>query len=299
MYLKLPKNLSWSEVAVYFLGFFFLVSALAKSMDINYFASVVAKYEIKKLVALAPLVVAFELGLGLVFMLAIFTRGAAAISAVSLFCFSSIFAYGFNELGITDCGCFGNIEELSLPPIYTFFRNMVLFILSVFVFRKHKSRVVNTRKKMVLVFLLLLIFTWNLYRQLDIDNVYFPILKNEAVAETVLENFVPTNTDKEYLVFVFSPRCSHCWNETENVKLFKAKGVVDSIIAIVPPTGEQDIEFFWSNFSPNFKIKQVTADTIRRLAHVYPLAYFIRDDTVKNVMKREVPSPVTFARYYR
>jgi hypothetical protein len=121
--------------------------------------------------------------------------------------------------------------------------------------------------------------------------------QNLPIKDTQLSKYLTTSYDSTYLVFCFSYNCPHCWNSIENLNHFKETRAVDSIIAFSTgsPTAK---DFFNKNFSPDFSIIEMPADTISILADGFPTTFFIIHDTVKFVIQSVLPSPVTFKKQY-
>lgn len=290
------------NVFTYSLGVFYLFSSATKSIDVNYFATIVSRYELPNTVFFSPIIISLEMILAFLLIFKIRLKFSACLSLIMLFIFTSIYAYGFNELGIEECGCFGKINTFSSSPIFIFIRNLVLGSISYYIFKNSTNLLITSLIKIFFIRLFCFLHLLVLYCLLNLNEVHFPISRQEKVSNTVLKNFIPAAIakDRKILIFVFSPKCSHCWNQTENVKLYKTKGIVDTIIGVIPRSAKlYDVAFYEKEFEPNFYLKSTSLDTINRLTFFYPIVYIIYNNRVRNVLKREIPSPVTFQKYYK
>jgi uncharacterized membrane protein YphA (DoxX/SURF4 family) len=280
---------------VILLGVFYLASSLTKLFSIHAFATTLAQYAYPGLFILAPVIIGAELVLGLLLLVGYRLRLLGFLSLILLLGFTLVFTYGYLALGLKDCGCFGDVIKTS--PEVSILRNVVLMVLSLSIWRNYPTPSVSSYRKpawfsaLAVGALILVISGFTL----DKDRISFPPMAGTPIAYSAARFFVPTHSQRSYLVFVFSPTCAHCWDMTENVKRFKEVGLVDSIIALYPKTiPRKDVERYLNNFEPNFRVVPVANDTLAKLTRALPLTLYIQHDTVKAVMKGEVRSPFTY-----
>lgn len=107
-------------------GLFFVASGLAKLFDTHAFVEIAQQYAARPLASFAVILppLEFMLGAMLVSGQHVYTAAQWVVSLTSLF--TLVYTYGLLTKGITDCGCFGNVEFMKLPPWGLYVRNAVL-----------------------------------------------------------------------------------------------------------------------------------------------------------------------------
>jgi uncharacterized membrane protein YphA (DoxX/SURF4 family) len=278
-------------------GVVFLLSGMAKALDVGVFASVIAQYGVESLGVAAPLIALAEVALGLLLAFRIWARRAALGGAALLLAFTLAYAYGVAFKGVEDCGCFGQLTALNTSPALTFLRNAVLLYLLVAVWRKG-SNSGNTHAgvaETMLAVMCLSAFTSG-YTYRHATPTPTPKRKHaaKAVADTPLKEFISTSKDSTYLVFVFSYTCNHCLNSIENLKQYESSGAVDRVvgIALQDSTAEQK---FREIFKPAFAIKNYPAPMLTNITSSLPIAYYIKNDTIVAKLSGTLPCGYVFA----
>lgn len=127
------------------LGSVFIASGAFKCVDpvgtAIYVEKYLATYSLSELapasevIALALMVVEFAIGLLLI--LEVWRRGVAFLSSAILLVFTIITLLSATVLPVGDCGCFG--DAVKLTPWETFFKNLVLLPISIYIWRKSDS----------------------------------------------------------------------------------------------------------------------------------------------------------------
>lgn len=125
----------------YVLGLIFLLSAISKLITIEIFEQFIFSLKILPLnssIVLARLVVAFELIIGLFYILNLKNRLTSIITTISLIGFTAFIIY-IETNGISDdCHCFGTTFQLS--NIESIFKNIALLIIVAFNYKKQDSQ---------------------------------------------------------------------------------------------------------------------------------------------------------------
>ncbi len=110
------------------LGLLFLVSAGLKAADFAAFAEQVSYYGIieaeTQVRALASLVIAIEIALGLVLLAGWWPRAVLPAIALLLLVFTGLILYAWLFNDLQDCGCFGSF--FAMPPALSVAKNIVL-----------------------------------------------------------------------------------------------------------------------------------------------------------------------------
>lgn len=126
----------------YLLAIVYMISALSKTMNPSKFFSFIERLPFAS--SLNPLVwliavVSVEIGFSILFLFPRFTRMAAISSFITLCLFSVVLAYASVADLDSACGCFGDVLETA--PEIAIIRNIILLLLSAFVFWGNPSNV--------------------------------------------------------------------------------------------------------------------------------------------------------------
>lgn len=278
-------------------GAVLLVSGFAKALDAAAFSRTLASYGFEGLRFLAPIVILAELALGSSLLLGVRLRRTGLLATLFLAGLTIVFAYGALFRGIDDCGCFGAESPLNGPPAATLLRNAVLLALTgaVWLCSKEDLRAGEASCRVFLGVMCAGAFICGFSFRTDGDfgrRLHYESIA-DAVAETPLAELVTTHPDSTYLIFAFSYTCPHCLNSIENLKRYESGGAVDRVVALAPehPIAEGR---FREEFSPGFCVRNLRAETLFRLTHTFPTAYYIRCDTVRAVLTGELPAALLF-----
>ena len=124
------------------LGSVFVASGAFKCVDpvgtAIYVEKYLATYSLSEFAvaseAIAVALMVVEFAIGLLLILGVWRRGVALVSSVMLLFFLVVTLLSATLLPIGDCGCFGDAVKLS--PWETFFKNLVLLPISIYIWRK-------------------------------------------------------------------------------------------------------------------------------------------------------------------
>jgi uncharacterized membrane protein YphA (DoxX/SURF4 family) len=302
------------------IGVLFILSGLGKVIDTSGFSNLISQYGLGYLMIFSPVIVVFEILLGLFLLLLINPKFYAMISFGLLTIFTALFAFAHFKYGVNNCGCFGTVQHMNFPPIFSFIRNFILIAMSLILWIKYpkekkiklgiSSRGVGTSK--LNYFASSNITDWKKYLIITVMSIsifiagftfkmpYF--LKNkfeihefqgQDIKNTELSKYLTTSPDSTYLFFAFSYTCPYCWNSIENLRQYQKSGIVDRTV-VFAIGAESDKDTFNQNFKPDFTIKDLSAIEMDKLTDSYPTAFYIEHDTVKFVLQSELPSPFIF-----
>ena len=123
------------------LGTVFISSGAFKCVDpvgtAIYVEKYLATYSLPELAvaseAIAIVLMVVEFAVGLLLILGVWRRGVALVSSAMLLIFTIITLLSATVLPIGDCGCFG--DAVKLTPWETFFKNVVLLPMSIYIWR--------------------------------------------------------------------------------------------------------------------------------------------------------------------
>jgi uncharacterized membrane protein YphA (DoxX/SURF4 family) len=272
-------------------GFIFLLSGMGKSLSVSDFSDLIIQYGMAPLRFLAPVIVIIEIFIGLLLVFRVQQKKASFAGLIAIIAFTGIFLYGYLRHDIKDCGCFGSISFLTLPPLGIFIRNGILLYLLLAIW-KHGESSVKTFTWQTAVILTVISGTsfaagYSSQNQLNFGNNDSEH-QGKTIQETPLNGFVALSNDSTYLVFVFSYTCSHCLNSIENLKQYEKSGAVDKVIGLAwgDSIGEKNLR---DHFHPDFSITNCNPMTLFKITNRFPTAYYIRNNAVELVIHGELP----------
>ncbi len=281
------------------IGASFIISGFGKVIDTERFSILIYQYGLGYLMVLSPIIVLYEILLGLFLVLLINPKRNSMISFILLILFTIAFAYAHFKNGINDCGCFGSVQHTNLPPIFSFIRNFILIGMSLILWIKYPKEKIETAKwknNLILTLMCLSIFVAGF----TFKTPYFLKSKtathkfqNQNIKNTELSNYIKTSADSTYLFFCFSYTCPYCLNSIENLRQYKKTNTVDSVV-IFAIGKSKDRLIFEKNFHPDFTIKELSFKAMNKLTIFYPTAFYVEHDTIKVIIQSELPSPFIF-----
>lgn len=272
-------------------GVVFIISGFSKSLDATTFAKTINLYEIANLWFLSPVIIIFEIFLGLSLLLKIQLKRISFISIIFLAGLTLTYIYGWLFKDITDCGCFGHINILNSSPIFTLVRNAILIYLCVDLYLSNGKEVIDSKTYINICFIIAICIVSFIsgYTLEEVSYKYKKDKKYMAVKDMSIGSLINTSTDSTYLVFAFSYSCSHCMNSIENLKQYEKSGVVDKVIALTVNNDEKSEEFM-KLYEPNFEIKHIEKKDFVKISNSFPRSFFIENDTLQFTLSGELPS---------
>ncbi len=281
------------------IGIFFLVSGFGKVINTSGFSGLISQYGFDYLMILSPIIVVAEILLGLFLVLLIYPKRSSIISLILLIIFTLAFAYAHFAKGVDNCGCFGSMNQSSMPPFLSFIRNFILIIIALIVSLKYPNQESSFslwKKYIIVIIMSVSIFIAGytfLMPSFNKKNPGTMDFQSKDIKNTEFSKYIKTSTDSTYMIFCFSYSCPHCWNSIENLRQFIKSNTVDRVITFA--TGDKDSKkFFIDNFKPDFLINELPYDSIKKLTKAFPTAYYVEHDTIKYIIPSVLPSSVTF-----
>jgi uncharacterized membrane protein YphA (DoxX/SURF4 family) len=291
------------------IGVLFIISGFGKVIDTSGFSNLISQYGLGYLMILSPIIVVFEILLGLFLFLLINPKFYAMISFWLLTIFTALFAFAHFKYGVNNCGCFGTLHT-NLSPTISFFRNFILMLMSLIVWIKYpkertddyKAEISNWKKYLIITVMTISIFTAGFtYKTPYFLRNKFKIheFQGQNIKNTNLAKYIKTSPDSTYLIFCFSYTCPHCWNSIENLRQYKITNTANIMALGALGTDEKNKDDFNNDFKPDFKIKDISINEMSKLTDLYPTAFYIEHDTIKIIIKSELPSPFVFQKLNR
>jgi len=284
-------------------GLILFISGFGKLMDMGSFEDLIIRYGLGELYFLAPLLVLIEIVLAIQFIFQIFPKFTAFISMIMFAVLTLVYAYGniFND--VTDCGCFGSVSSLEMSALSVYIRNIILIIITFFLWKEIPGYTPIREEKLWKIFVLvfLVIFTSFVaglgfeYRTVSEDKELLMYesdkqhnFYNKPVKNTVLSDYYSTSPDSAYVFYVFSYGCPHCWNSIENVRSYQKHGIVDKSVFISTGSGQYKKNFY--KYYPHLNVREITSEKIGQMTDKVPVAFFVKNDTIKRIIHSEMPS---------
>ncbi len=289
------------EIESYILGLIFLISGFIKATNASLFISTIEAYNIGILTVFAPLVIIIEVYLGLLFILNKHKSHIAIIGGSFFFLVTSIFLYGWLFNGVTDCGCFGKLSILDNSPWFTLLRNIILISMCFDIYFNNKIikttsiKALNVKNITITCSLVLCAFMSGYTSKalkIKSQKQFEPI----PISNSELPNLISTSPDSTYLIFAFSYKCPHCINSISNLNHYEKSGIVNKVIALAVENKQLQNEFN-DFFNPTFKIKHIEKQKLHKLTKAFPVAYFIRNDSIIDIVSGELPSAFLFKKH--
>jgi uncharacterized membrane protein YphA (DoxX/SURF4 family) len=281
-------------------GVFLLISGIGKLGDVAAFGSLIQQYGLGYLMVLAPLIVLIEILLGLLLILLINPKRYSLVALVLFTVFTAAFAYGHFSNGVNNCGCFGTVEQVKLPPVFSFIRNFILMGMAAIVWLKYPAEDIvnqvwkrNTIASVMCISLFVAGTTYKVPPFLTAAATHR--FQDKAIKQTALAKYTQTEARKRYLFFCFSYTCPYCWNSIQNLRHFKQTNTVDSLVVLAVGNA-RDKQIFFDSFKPDFAVTDLTSRQMDELTKSYPTAFYVQNDSVKVVVESELPSPFIFTR---
>jgi uncharacterized membrane protein YphA (DoxX/SURF4 family) len=289
------------------IGLLFIVSGIGKAIDVVGFTALISQYGLALFAPLAPVIILFEILLGVSLLFLFNPERDGIISLGMLLIFTSLFAYAHFARNVNDCGCFGAIKNTNFPPLFSFIRNFILIGMSFMVWRYYptsmgKTITPNWKKYAVVSIMVISLFVTGmttksslLGQSINIMSPETPEMKmnQQDIKNTEFNKYVQTSKDSTYLIFCFSYTCPYCWNSIENLRSFIRNNTVDSVIIFTVGT-DSDRLIFEDKFKQDFPVTILSSEAMDKLTTTYPTAYYVENDTIKIVAAGQLSSPFVF-----
>ncbi len=293
-------------------GIFYLFSGVIKIVDIDVFLYLIKSYNIKLFIYLAPVIPVLEIIIGILLILRVWTKNVMLFSILLLVFFTIIYTYGYFTLNIDECGCFGGIEFLKMSPIVFYLRNGILVLLSIYIFNSiEKKPFYLPLLKFALIIVVVIITSIavgvrsNLNDYLteyrfsieNIDAYHNKAFIGNNINETVLSKYVDTSKDSTYLLFVFSYKCPHCIVSSFLLNKYVENNTVDKVIGLTKGTRKEH-KLYSKNVKPTFEYFMLKQIEIREITNIFPVSFYVANDTVQFRIKGALPEYQKFEAKY-
>lgn len=278
-------------------GFVFLLSAITKALDIYAFQYLIVQIGFSNINIFAPAFVLLEAYIALCLLLQVKVKSASYIGIFLLFVFTIAYSYGYYKYGIVDCGCFGTWITIS-SPIIVYVRNAVLLCVLILIVKAHNADFISSCKAQylfLLIFVPIVFLAGMTYKPYAFVAYQHPI-QSKHVEETFLNNIVERDGTSK-LLFFFTKDCNYCLNSIANYKAYKSYSLIDTTMAFMLVDELHNID------TVSDSIRKVLQDIDYEIADrskfdaidAYPMSFYIKNDSVKQVIVGQLPSPALFS----
>jgi hypothetical protein len=297
--MKRENKTKFARIGRLIVGGLFLLSSFTKAGDLEAFVNLLLQYGFPAMAWAAPVITVVEAATGLCLLLNIYPGRMSLFGIVMITVFSLAFLYAVLFRNVRDCGCFGEIKILQLPPWATFVRNALLLLLLCASWRFSDNATPVLRKRYVAALgalLLVSFFAGYTFSHKKKNSGKIHPLYQRAVQETALPQLMRTAPDSTYLVVIFSYRCDGCWNYFDNVKRYNDTTVADRLVVFAAGTDSTGV--FNDYFRPDFEIREADEKILTLLTQVAPTMLYIAGDTVRHVIQGTIPTRYLFEKNY-
>jgi len=296
------KNNTFIKAIVILIAITLIFSAYSKMIDTSAFAETIYTYGFGKINFLAPVIIIFELLLGLHLLFFLNVKRVLLISFFTFILFTAIFSYGYLIKNIESCGCFGSfLSNILDTPIVLYSKNTVLIILSFIAYKYYNNSTEKDYKLKIIIISIItgfaIFFAGYTYKpSMEFNSPNSEKFINKSTKDIGLEHFYNFSNDSTYIAIIFSYTCSHCLNTIGNVNLFKESGYVDNIVYLPVGGGQAKIDFENNYKIIGPRINGASAG-ISRISGAYPTILFIKNNSVIFVNEGFISAPLVFFRW--
>mgnify|MGYP004525980417 FL=1 len=283
--------------AAILLAVIFLYSSFSKVGHIDTFQTVIESYGLPQFSFMAPIIVLFELALGLLLIANFKPKVCGMLTFVSVAAFTLAFAYANIFHGVKDCGCFGDNPLLNTKPILVYVRNVVLMALAVFMMMRgteDSSLKPWFKVAFCLVIVVAAFFEGRSFRTPESLAPTHPLF-GKPLADTQLSQYLTLDKDSTYAVYVFSYDCPSCWDSMNNFMQYEKANVAQRIIGI--NVGGKGKKHFMEIFNPDFQIIEVGAELAKSI-RVVPTFLYIKGGVIEDIIQGKAIHPDIFKHTY-
>lgn len=268
-------------------GLTFILSGLAKLYPIEPFEIIFVDLGLTNFLFapfLARFIIAFELFLGVSIVFdtwakdIIYKLALASLGAFTAYLFFLLVTMG----NAVDCGCFGSF--LSLSPIESILKNLVLIILLLFIKRRYHNNGIWIY--VPLLFLVMAFSTTFLLNRVGLHNLQ-AIEVNEKVDYSMLpkvygaDEKVDFSKGKKMIAF-FSNSCGHCLNASRIFASIGKDQEVNNLYYVVGAKTDKSLNDFLDKSASDFPVIWIAGDEFFKFSGGrLPAIVYLEDGVIK------------------
>jgi len=284
------KNISL--VLTVLLAVILLVSGFAKAADAAYFSNLIFDtFHVQWLALMSPALILIEIALGTLLLIQWRRRLVALLTGVMIISVTCVYIIGVVRFGMTNCGCFGHLRGLNLPPAGTIIRNLAM--LGVCILLTQTKTQTKTICWWVLPIALTIAAFMSGYTMRGATVLWARSQgwQGVTIEQSPLKD-LGLSKDSSYLVFTFSFNCPFCQMAVGNVSLYESSGTVDRVVAIAAEDQRAEQHFLDVYRTAPFPYSTLPMEQLQLLVPELPTTFLIRHDTIRYVWTGEVPPAI-------
>ncbi len=276
------KEILWIGVQI-ILSVVYLLSAVGKTLDFLPFKQKILEYA-PNISFLAYLIIGIEYFLALSFATWIFKKLAPKISIAFLLMLSLIYSYGYFQLGIKECDCFGSFDVLNSSKIeVVLLKNAFLLLLSFFLLKQLKTTISKRTIKIVISVAIVFLTTFQVFKFNASKSSDF-VFNN--IGNSIYDSKITVTNEmkKAEYWFLFSPNCIHCKNAIPHINEMVKED--KHVIGISILEKKEDFKTLKKTIKVDFPVEFITRDALKKLTKNVPVLLTIKNDTIIKVNKK-------------
>lgn len=269
-------------------GLSFLFSGIAKLYPIEPFENTFIELGVSNWTFapfLARLVIGLELflGLSIIFNLWLKNKVYYLSQGVLVFFTAYLVFLLFTKGNDVDCGCFGNLIELS--PVASIAKNFILIIALLFIPRQYHKYGHTVKIGVILIFLLSIALPLFL-NPIGVHNMQ-GIEVNQKVDLSELPALYKTKDKVDFskgnkVVVFLSYKCSHCINATKKLVLLDKQQKINNLFLVIGSKREDRLISFIEDNKPKFPVIWMSGDDFFKYSGGrLPAIFYLEDGVMK------------------
>jgi len=280
------------------IGSLFLLSGFSKLVNVQEFFNIALQYGIGMMAYLSVLIPPVEILLGLALIIGYRTGISGLITSLVTLVFTMFFIYGSFFGKVDDCGCFGSVLKLNMPAWSIYIRNLII-IIGGFMIYNVNDNTHRTWQISIIATLSMLVFTASGISM--VSPFYSPEKIDFFIGKPLpieISKTLKLNSRQTYALFIFSPKCAHCWDATANVMSLKQSGYVDEVIALTSDEWRRDVNSVYQRkFNTDFDFHYVNEKVFSKNFEKLPRVLIVKNLLLADVLGPTVPSGYTLTQH--
>lgn len=291
LYMSITINQKALSLIRIIVALLFIFSGILKIIDVASFSRTISTFGFNNIKFLAPLISVVEFIVGISLLLNIYTKKSSILLLSFTLIFTGAYLYAKYNSGVTDCGCFGNIDFLNTNTI---FRNLIISVLLLLIIKYYKPNTQFPKWKSDLLFVLFFI---SVFITGISSNYYIPKLittKSNIKTTNEINKYLSTQIqekNKTNLFFIFSPNCIHCVNSIANLNQYESYLDNMCVTGFIRDSDTSNFLDLKTKINIDFKVKTLPDSIITTLTDAFPSTFIKLNENNKPInLKGSLPN---------
>lgn len=266
------KKVLFNDLLIIVLAAVYFLSAIGKILSYDNFLLKAKQYPFY-FEGVTYLIIGVELFLALGFISFRYIKIVSKISVIFLGIITSIYVYSYYSLNIKDCDCFGYFSFLNSNNLLTtVIKNLFLALLPIYYMYKTKTLHFKINKSLFALGIICII-TFLSFQLEDFTSKQLALSFKGKNVESI--SFSPEISKADY-IFIFSPKCPHCFKLIPQVNELQGKV---NLIGITGKKYEKDPAIKGVKFKTLFLEK----NDLNKITSIVPVLFTIKDNIIIDV----------------